>query len=825
MKKRLEKYREKRDEKRTPEPFTETVTETVAKKEGLLFVIHAHNARRMHYDLRLEHDGVLVSWAVPKGLPPTTKEKHMAVHVEDHPLPYGDFEGFIPKGQYGGGDVIIWDKGTYVPLGDFDQGMKDGKLVVEFFGQKARGLYTLVKTKRDWLVMKKDEGWRPKDKPGSDVRPGAAIASELEQRGVSKRPLVAKDVVLMLAETAEGAFSDPDFLFELKYDGYRLLASKDGGAAKLRYRGGNEVADRFPEIAAAVKALDPKDVILDGELVALDEKGVPRFGLLQQRVMITNPHDVQRAAKSQPLVYMAFDLLALEGFDLRSLPLVERKAYLKRLLVHAPERLRFADHVLEDGEALLERVKAIGLEGVMAKRAAGKYKSGRSGDWLKLRFLRTADLVVIGYNEPESRGRVGFSGLFLAAREGNGWRYCGRVGSGFDGQKLQEIRATLDTMVMKRSICEVPKDEHKGAVWVAPRMVIEVRYTEVSHEGNLRQPVFLRLRHDKPPEECVLSAAKVVLQHEATAKSTTLPATSGIPTSGFTVSNPKKEFFPGITKQDLVDYYRNVAPYALPYYADRPAILTRYPDGYSGKSFFQKDAPDYAPPWLRRERMFADSSQRDIDHFILDSADALAYVANLGTIPIHVWSSRIQTLEKPDYTVIDLDPKSAPFTDVITIALAVKKLCDAIGLEAFAKTTGSSGMHILIPLGGACTYAQSKTLAVFLGGRIAEELADIATTERDTNKRKGKVYVDCYQNGHGKTIAASYCVRPHPEAPVSMPLEWAQVTKKLTPRAYTVKNALKHLEKRARDPHEGLLTATPDLVGALEKLVMLTKAR
>jgi bifunctional non-homologous end joining protein LigD len=800
--KKLERYRAMRDKKRTPEPFDAGT----ATGGGRLFVIQAHQARRMHYDLRLEHRGVLVSWAVPKGIPEATTDKHLAVHVEDHPLPYADFEGFIPKGEYGAGDVIIWDKGSYVPLGDVGEGLESGKIVFELHGQRARGLFTLVRTGRknapsnQWLLMKKDPEWKPKA-ADKDVRPAHAIASELQARGVPKRALSAKDAPLMLAEIAERAFSSPDFVFELKYDGYRLLAEKAAPDVRLYYRQGKEVAARYPEIAAAVSALSVEHVILDGELVALDDKGIPRFSLLQDRTQLTNPKDVERGVRAQPLVLMAFDLLALDGYDLRALPLLDRKAYLKRLLVHAPPALRFADHVQEDGEALLERVKALGLEGVMAKRRDGPYRSGRSRDWLKLRLQQTKDLAVIGYGRPEKIARMGFSSLLLAERDGAGWRYLGRVGSGFDHQTLSAIRAELDRAIVKTPPASVPKEEAKDVVWTEPRLVVEVRYTEISRDGRLRQPVFLRVRDDK------------TLDDEAAAD-----APEEQPKQQFTVSNPNKAFFPGLSKADLVDYYRAVAAYALPYYRDRPAVLTRFPDGYAGKSFFQKDAPDFAPAWLRRERMYSESTQRDIDHFVLDSAEAFAYVANLGTIPIHVWSSRIGSLEHPDYTVIDLDPKSAPFADVVTIARALKDLCDAIAMPSFVKTTGSSGLHVLLPLGRACTYAQSKTIALLVAGRVAERLPQIATLQRDPQKRDGKVYLDCFQNGHGKTIAGPYCVRPHEPAPVSMPLEWSQVTKKLGPRDYTVKNALAYLKKRKRDPHEGLLTLAPDLVAVLDRL-------
>jgi bifunctional non-homologous end joining protein LigD len=808
-KKKLATYNAKRDPKRTPEPFDEGST----GHAGLLFVIHAHNARRMHFDLRLEHEGVLVSWAVPKGLPETTKDKHLAVHVEDHPLSYAEFEGFIPKGEYGGGDVIIWDKGRYVPLADLSQSLKDGKLVFELFGQRARGLFTLVRTKRggtkgnQWLLMKKNDDWQPKAN-AKDVRPSQAIASELLTRHVVKREVEVNDVQLMLAETAERAFSDPAFLFELKYDGYRLLASKRAGVPALRYRNGKIVNDKYPEITAAIQALDAANVILDGELVALDAEGVPRFHQLEQRAQLSQPRDIQRGMGEVPLVYMAFDLLALEGHDLRALPLIERKEYLKRLLARASASLRFADHVVEHGEALLEHVKRMnGLEGIMAKRADGVYRSGRHPDWKKLRLEKTADLVVVGFSKAEG-SRTGFGALLLASRDDEGWCYRGRVGTGFDTAQLSSIHKRLSSLVRANAACEVPDPkDRKDVTWVEPSLVVEVRFLQLSQEGRLRLPVFLRVRDDKAAQACRFEAR----QEEA-------PKNLSVEAPLVTVSNPSKAFFPGVSKAELVAYYRSVAPYALPYYQDRPALLTRFPDGYDGKSFFQKDAPDFAPAWLRRERMFSDSTNRDIDHFVLDTAEALAYVANMGTIPIHVWSSRIGSLDRPDYTVIDLDPKQAPFSDVVTIALEVRALCAAIGLPAFVKTTGSSGLHILIPLGGVCTYAQSKTLAMLIGGRVVDRLPKLATMEREPSRRGGKVYLDCIQNGHGKTIAGPYCVRPTQEASVSMPIEWDAVTEKLGPRDFTIKNALPWLAARVRDPHEGLLSLQPDLVRALEQL-------
>jgi bifunctional non-homologous end joining protein LigD len=790
-KKKLGTYLDKRNPQRTPEPFHDG-----KPGERLRFVVHEHHARRHHFDLRLEWNGVLLSFAVPRGIPSEIGVKNLAVHTEDHPLTYLGFEGFIPKGEYGGGDMSIWDRGTFLPLIDPDDGLKDGKLLFELSGEKARGLFTLVHTQpkdgstNQWLLFKKPDDWAGEHR--EDTLP--AVLGEVQSSGAERAKLMPSDVELMLASSRDnGAFSDPGWIFELKYDGYRLLAAKDGQKTALRYRHGDDVTARFAEISRAMSRLHCGHIVLDGELVALKPDGRTHFHGLEKRAHLDDPRDVEAGIKAVPLTFMAFDLLALEGYDLRSLPLWRRKQWLSMLLRGEKGTIRYTQHIEEDGVGLYEKVVPLGLEGLIAKQRHSRYVGGRSLEWQKIKVLKSDEFAVVGFGLPK-RGRAGFSSLLLADEKASVFK--GRVGSGFDGETLVAMRDRLDALVRKTPVVEIPKEDQKDTVYVAPKMRVQVRYHSMTDEGRVRHAVFERLRDDKVKEKAKAASPRV------------------------SVSNEQKVFFPerGATKGDLVAYYRAIAPFALPYYRERPAMLTRYPDGINGKSFYQKDAPDFIPPWLRTVRIFSDGAQREVDHFVLDDAEALAFVANLGTIPIHVWSSRVDALDRPDYCIIDLDPKTAPFQHVVTIALALRALCEAIELPSYVKTTGSSGLHVLLPLGRVCTYAQSKLLAELLSRVIVSQLPEIATLERDPKRRGGKVYLDCYQNGHGKTIAAAFCVRPVPEASVSMPLSWSQVNKRLTPRQFTMKNALDEIGRRKSDPHAGLLRDAPDLLACLERL-------
>jgi len=835
---RLERYRAKRSAARTPEPFgAKAVAST-----GHLFVFHKHHARNLHWDLRLEWQGALESWAVPRGPSPDPADKRLAMHVEPHPLDYAEFEGVIPEGEYGAGPSIVWDKGVWIPKEDVAEGFEKGKLLFELRGFKVKGVWTLVHTPRagenHWLLIKERDAYV--DEGGTDVYADDSIYSGLEvdalpdaqeiagklaeraqQAGARRRTVRAKDVDVMKATRRPEAFTDPAWVFELKYDGYRLVAGRDESApagAVLISRNGNDLTGTFPEVARAVAGLPYEGVVLDGEVVVHDERGVPSFDRLQRRGRLRRHADVTRATLELPAVYYAFDLLGFMGLDLRPLPLLERKALLREMLPTVGP-VRYSEHIPEQGEAMYEQVTSMRLEGVVAKKADSAYTGGRSRSWYKIAALRSDDFVVVGWTDPRG-GRSGFGALHLARYLDGDLTYAGSVGTGFSEALLADVLGRLEELGEDRSVrgslAGAPPGG-RGHHWVPPELVAEVRFREITDAGMVRHPVFVRLRDDKPPEECV--AQDDDDSHELPEP----PEVEGEPrTVPFT--NLDKVFWPeeGYTKGDLIEYYRAVSRWLLPYLADRPLVLTRYPDGIHGKSFYQKDAPEWAPDWLRTVTVHSGSSERDLDYFVADSVESLLYLANLGTVPLHVWHSRVADLDHPDWCLLDLDPKDAPFSDVVEVALFLHELCADVGLPHYVKTTGSTGLHVLVPLGGQMTYEQSRTLGELLARVAVGELPGIATVERVVSKRAGKVYVDYLQNRRGQLVAAPLCVRPKPGATVSAPLAWDEVGPDLDLRDHTIVTVPERMERLesegAGDPCRHVLAERPDLLSALEKL-------
>ena len=861
----LSKYRAKRSPDRTPEPFG-----PVVPGPGNLFVVHKHAARNLHFDLRLEMDGVLRSWAVPKGPSYDQAEKRLAVKVEDHPIEYGDFEGVIPAGNYGAGGVIVWDRGEWVPLEPWREGLEKGKLLFELKGYKLHGKWTLVKIKkseRDWLLIKERDSYMKQ--PGeadefseesvlsgltveeikSGEGPADQIRKALEQGEKAVRVRVDPGKVEpMHCETREGAFTRDDWLFELKLDGYRLIASKSNGEALLLTRNGNDYTNVFPEIARAVKALPFDECIIDGEVVVCDAKGLPSFSRLQQRGRLSSPMDIRRAAVELPATFYAFDLLAFEDFDVRPVPLLRRKELLKEV-VPALGAVRYLDHIEREGEAFLEQVTAMGLEGIVAKKSDCPYRKGRSPNWLKIKAEKTGDFVIVGFTKPNG-SRAHFGALQLADWVNGTLVYAGRVGTGFDDDDLNELHALLDPIVRKDPLCAGPVygpgseprtseqiPETGTTIWTEAVHVCEVQYREVTPDGLLRHATFKRLRTDKKAHECerqnwTSPEPSQASETQATAATNgngdpsheppAPPAKAPVQkTIAFT--NLKKIYWPAekYTKGDLIDYYRAVSKWLLPYLANRPVVLTRFPDGIDGKSFYQKDAPVFAPEWMRTVPIWSEETQREIRYFVCDCEEALLYLANMGSIPLHIWASREGSLELPDWCVIDLDPKEAPFSDVIRTAIVLHKVCESVGLPNFVKTTGKTGLHILLPLGRQCTYEQSRMLGELLARVVLRELNDIATITRHVTKRGDKVYLDYLQNRHGQTIVAPFSVRPLPGATVSMPLVWDEVNDSLDPRAFTIANAIGRMEQMGTDPVLPVLENKPDLAQVLEQLAGL----
>ena len=748
----LNEYRRKRDPKKTPEPFSGKPS-----TKELTFVVQRHDARRLHYDFRLERNGALASWAVPKGVPLEPGVRALAVHVEDHPLDYGSFEGEIPKGQYGAGSVEIWDAGTYELLEE----KKDGGLTVRLHGKRLDGTWTLIPAHLDgkeqnWLIVrKKDESARVLR---SDYRP-------------------------MLATLTDALPAGPEWLFEVKWDGYRALGYVRSGDAKLVSRNGNDLTARFPDIAKALaKAAKSPDCVVDGEVCALDENGRPSFSAMQQ------------GKPGTPLVYEVFDVLEIDGEQLLDRPLTDRRERLAKLLDKRVTNVQISG-AFDDGEALFTAAQEQQLEGVMAKKAASRYAEGRrTRDWLKIKTHGEQEFVIVGYTKGEGRRARSFGSLVLAVNEGGTLRWVGNAGTGFTERTIAELLDALEPLrVAKSPLAAVPKMAKVRAsdvMWVKPKLVAEVKFGEWTHDGHLRAPVYLGLRDDK-------SAPDVHAELPSRVK----------------FSNLDKVFFAdeGITKGDLIEYYRTVAPVLLPHLRDRPFTMRRYPDGAFGKAFFQKDAPSHMPEWIPRFEVEvstreAPRKRKLISAPIVDSEDALLWMANMGCIDMNTWYSRVDKSDRPDFVLFDLDPSpDAGFRETVQVALLVKAALDALGLVSFPKTSSADGMHVLVPVERRYTYDDTREFSEIVAGAIARTHRGLATTEWTKAKRRG-VLIDSNQNGEGKTIASAYSVRPRAGAPVSTPLRWDEVNEDLDPSAFTMDVVLERVAE-VGDLFDGVLTA------------------
>jgi bifunctional non-homologous end joining protein LigD len=887
----LETYRRKRDPERTLEPFGGSASApapappTPGTSYSARFVVQQHWARSMHFDLRLELEGVLKSWAVPKGPSIRAEEKRLAVHVEDHPIEYADFEGVIPAGNYGAGSVIVWDRGTFRSFKpeDVHEQYARGKLELELFGHKLGGRWTLVRMSRsdkEWLLLKKVdaaaadvdtlERWPRSVISGLTVQEMRdargwldALRTHVAALGAPRADLRAKDVRPMLATLAETPFSGPDWVFEIKYDGVRVIAERRGDEVRMLGRSGEDITARYPEIAAALRALAVERFVLDGEIVAFDDSGKPSFARLQKRMLLHRPRDVAVAVARVPVRAVFFDAVAIEGHDLRKLPLLDRKECLARALPPAGI-VQSGDHVAEHGEAFYAAVSEMGLEGMIAKRARSRYEGKRSSEWVKIKCQRRQEFVIGGYTEPRSGGRR-FGALHVGLHDGDRLVHVTRVGSGFDDAMQERLWAQLEPLRRADSPFGGSGPSGRGDHWVEPRLVCEVRFTEWTTDGGLRHPIFIGLRTDVKPadvrREVVpeigdaadggpdgggatdaadaeggeagaeragrdpaagrrrgAAPAGAAGAQGATARETAARSAAARETAAREVrlSNLRKVFWPddGYAKGDLIAYYDAVAPLMLRYLRERPVVLTRYPDGIRGKSFFQKDAPVYVPDWMRTETVYSKDTDREIRYFVLDDPESLRYVANLGTIPIHMWSARCGSLERPDWLVLDLDPKGAPFAHVIEVARALRAILDELELPSHVKTSGATGLHILIPLGRRYTHEECRSFARLLAMLGLEAKPGISTLARPLHARGGKVYIDWGQNGHGNTIVAPYALRPIPGAPASCPLRWSEVNAKLDPSRFTLRTLPKRFE-RMEDPLAGVLGAGVEMGAAI----------
>lgn len=816
----LKSYRDKRSASTTPEPFGQSAP-AAGPAQRPIFVVQQHRASHLHFDLRLEFDGVLRSWAVPKGPSANPADKRFAAFVEDHPIEYADFEGRIPECNYGAGHVIVWDRGTYDPIADMALGFDKGKLLFDLHGYKLRGRWTLVRMKKatEWLLIKErdafvaDVSTYPADSVYSGLTVEEAVnpqrAVDRMRRALRKLSLPAaseRDVKPMLA-TAGDPFDRAGWLFEFKYDGYRLIARRRGQHLKLWSRNGRDLTDRFPELEHALKLLPFDAFTIDGEVVVHDSAARPDFGALIERVNLPTRAAIKDAARRKSATLYAFDLIDLLGHRTTDLGLSRRKALLESILPTTGP-VRYSQHVERHGRKAFEAARKLGLEGVVGKRADSPYRHARSSDWIKVRTEQSGDFVIVGSTQAKSAaGDLG--ALAIAEYRAGQLCYAGRVGSGFTTALRTELAARLAKAPAG------PELIHDQAVrWVQGDLVCEVAYREVTRAGHLRHPVFLRMRPDKSPRDCIARGED--------------PLPTAVVTEDIEVkvTHADKTFFPelGLTKQHLIDYYDSIAPWMLPYLADRPVVLTRFPDGIHGKSFYQRDAPAYVPDWIRRVTLWSEGAEREVRYFVIESASALRYIANMGAIPIHTWHSRVASLERPDWCVLDLDPKDAPFKHVIAVARAVLVLADEVELPSYLKTSGASGLHVLIPLGTQLTHDQSRTLAELFARVIIARHPDIATINRVVKTRKQRVYIDYLQNGHGRLLVAPFSARAEPAASVSMPIHRTELGARLSNRRFHIRNAATRMRRLVDDPLHGLLTTSPDLAKSLERLSKISRS-
>lgn len=914
----LSKYKEKRNFKKTPEPPGKKASSGGALK----FVIQKHAASHLHYDFRLEMEGVMKSWAVPKGPSLNPKDKRLAMMVEDHPMEYRNFEGIIPQGNYGGGTVMIWDEGTYEALEepDRDKGEKSllrslhaGSIKIRMNGKKLKGEFALVKMKgrgeNAWLLIKHNDKYASsKDITKSDrsvvtgrtldeikahaVEEGAVwrsnreSESDREARSVphrksnnlriagkndledARKAAFPHDIKPMLATLVDDPFDRDDWFFEIKWDGYRAIAEVNGSKVNVYSRNLISFNDRYHAVVEALKELGMK-AVLDGEIVAVDDNGVASFQLLQQHLK----------TGEGTLVYYVFDILYLDGYDLTGLPLRKRKEILQRALPDDPV-VKYSDHIEGNGIDLYDAALREGLEGIIAKNAESPYRiDARSKEWLKIKTHMRQEAVICGFTQARG-GRKHFGALVLGVYDGKELKYIGHSGGGFNTKSLAEVMKMLKPLITDKMPFRQKPKTNMPVTWVKPKLVCEVAFQEWTDGGHMRQPIFQGMRIDKSPTDVKREApehtsdvrtvkanasehalrivhkkdgeeeeitpvkeAKVPAKKKAakkagkktakaaakkapakkTVKKTASKKAASKKTASKKSSSPiaeiniedgedqlivansqelkltnldkvywKKE---GYTKLDLINYYIKIAPYILSYLKDRPESLNRHPNGISGQNFFQKDVKGKVPEWIQTVEVYSESNDRNIDYLLCQDEATLIYLANLGCIELNPWHSRLGSLENPDYCLIDLDPHEIGFDKVVETALVVKEVLDEIRLPSYCKTSGSSGLHICIPLGAQYDFDQSRNFAELLVSLVHQRIPSFTSLLRSPSQRRRKVYLDFLQNRQTQTVAAPYCVRPKPGATVSTPLHWDEVKKGLSPSQFTIRNIFSRLEE------------------------------
>jgi bifunctional non-homologous end joining protein LigD len=877
----LKEYRQKRDFRKTPEP----AGKTQPRKDQLQFVVQKHAARRLHYDFRLELDGVLKSWAVPKGPIADPQVKSLAVEVEDHPLDYAGFEGIIPQGQYGGGTVMVWDCGTWEPEGDPAKALAAGKLSFELHGEKLRGAWTLVRMsgrgrerekRTNWLLIKRtDEFVRPAsvferaeqraksvisgrtmqqiasaaDRVWQSNREAAPAANNGRPKVKKRKPAPPRksakgpasvDVSsLPAARSAKGelpamlrpqlatlvdAVPEGDrWLHELKFDGYRILASIEKQRVVLRTRKGNDWTDRFPTAAKAIASLNLDRTILDGEIVALDEQGGSDFQKLQNWM---------KRGDEESLIYYVFDVPFLAGHDLRSAPLIERKKVLQGLLHAANPNndgpLRLSEHVHGHGEQVLEFACRSAMEGVVSKRVDSLYESGRTRSWLKSKCLQRQEFVIGGYTKPAG-SRTDFGSLLLGYYEGGRLLYCGHVGTGFTRDSLKQVSRLLEPLRTDRpAFANPPRGSlRQQATWVKPELVAEVEFSQWTEDGILRHPSFKGLREDKSPREItrerpthISDKTSGIGARARKGKSQPISAshTSKGPmqVAGVTISNPDRVVYPdvGVTKLDLARYYEAVAEWVLPHVVNRPLTLVRCPQGSHKPCFYQRHLTESMPKPLRGVTI--EEKGGSGEYVVLDDLKGLVSLVQMGVMEIHPWGSRADDIERPDRLVFDLDPgEGAEWKAVVEGARLVHDYLDHIGLASFLRTSGGKGLHVVVPLRRRSGWDEVRQFTESLALSLVRAFPDRYIATMSKAKRRGKVFIDYLRNQRGATAVASYSTRAKPGATVATPLRWDELSPKITSDQFTVATVPQRLAALKTDPWDGFFSARQSITAKM----------
>ena len=804
----IETYKRKRDFAKTKEPRGRKL-----KGKGDSFVVQKHDASRLHWDFRLELDGVLKSWAVPKGPSLDPDDKRLAVRTEDHPLDYGEFEGVIPKGEYGGGTVMLWDRGRWDPEPGKDPSktIEEGHLHFTLEGERMKGEWVMFRLKgrpgdrqEPWMLKKVTDEFAKPDEGDALVeqcvtsvttdRSMAEIAAGTDvwrsnrggkKGGRQKRKAQAgppKFQPPQLATLVDAVPTGSDWIHEYKYDGYRLLIATAGGAATAWTRKGNDWSDKFRSIVRAASKL-PAGCLIDGEAVALDKKGKPSFQLLQSTLK----------GGEADLAFYAFDLLVDRGEDISGLSNLERKERLAALLKSASPPILYGDHVVGKGEKLLDAICKEGGEGIISKKAKAPYKGERSKNWLKIKCIQRQEFVIVGWQDSDKR--QGFRSLHLGVREGRKLRYAGKVGTGFDTKMIHDLSDRMRPLEIDEPALDIPRSARRGSHWIEPKLVGEIAFTEFTSDGILRHPSFIALREDKPAREVVLEKPqKLSKVAKGKAKASAVETPGGF---GIKISNPDRVIYPGdaLTKGDLADYYAAIEAVMLVDMAKRPISLIRCPQGRAKQCFFQKHDNGSMGPHVKHVPV--EESDGDVqDYLYVQDARGILACVQMGTIEFHGWGSKANKLEYPDRLVFDLDPdEGLDFAKVKAAAERLRDLLADLGLVTFPMLTGGKGIHVIAPLDAKADWPKVKSFAERFSRAIAEAEPEVFTANIRKNQRKGRIFLDWLRNQRGATAVMPYSARAKEGAPIAAPIAWEELGKYKSGAAFSIRDADELLDR------------------------------